>query len=213
MSTQTRREGLRTRPPVESLPPTKTKKQIAAEKKAERLEKERAKQDGLKRIAAVENETAREHASTNTPRPPPPPPKKTSKAASKTRGQKRTSRSESEPSSDGDKDSHATPSEDVDMDQISEADGGTVAEAPPTTTRDDSGSEAVSDLGATQKKKKQSKKSLRLTVNELRGQLMAVDAGTTPDNLETPLAGRGKRNHQSIDGSVCPPRFKLRCTY
>ena len=110
------------------------------------MEKEWAKQDGLKRTATVENETARKHTSTNMPRPPPPPLKKTSKAASKTRGQKQTSRSKSEPSSDGDKNSHATPSEDVNMDQISEANGSTVVKAPPTTTCDDSGSEAVSDL-------------------------------------------------------------------
>jgi len=58
MSTQIRRAGLRAHPPVESPPPTKTRKQIAAENKAEKLEKEQLKHDSLKRIAAVENETS-----------------------------------------------------------------------------------------------------------------------------------------------------------
>jgi hypothetical protein len=81
------RAGLCARPPVESPPPTKTRNQITAEKKAEKLEKERTKHHSFRRIATVKNETAQEHTSTKTPCPPPPP-KKTSKAPNKTRGQK-----------------------------------------------------------------------------------------------------------------------------
>lgn len=33
---------------------------------------------------------------------------------------------------------------------------------------------------------------------------MAVNNDTTPDNLETPLAGHGKQSHGCIDGSVHP---------
>src|SRR6266850_6900340 len=124
----------------------------------------------------------------------PPPPKKTSKAPSKTRGRKWPSPSKLELSSDGDNNSHRVPSEDIDMDDRSEVNGDTAARGPPTTSHDDSASEVVSDLEATQKKK-WTKTTLRATVNELHGQLMAVDDDTTPNNLETPLAGQGKQNH------------------
>ena len=78
---------------------------------------------------------------------------------------------------------------------------------PPT--HDDSASEAVSDLDATQKKKRK-KVSPRVTINELRNQLMVVDPEddeVSSDSLDqkTPTVARVKRGHQSIDISVCPP--------
>jgi hypothetical protein len=76
-------------------------------------------------------------------------------------------------------------------------------------TRDDSTSEAVSDLDATQKKKRK-KASLRVTINELRNQLMVVDpedyevSSSDSSDQKTPTVTRVKRGHQNVDISVCP---------
>ena len=79
---------------------------------------------------------------------------------------------------------------------------------PPT--HDDSASEVVTDLEATQKRKWK-KVSLRITVNELQNQLMAMDSednkASLYDNLnqETPTVVWVKHGHQSVDISVRPP--------
>lgn len=209
MASPVRRPGLRSRQIVEPAPPTKSRRQVAAEKKAEKVAKEREKNEGLKKIATVENAKAQEQeASTKTPRPAPPPLKKTSKKPPR----KRTA---SKPSPDVTDHGDPAHSEDTETNQqhLSETEGAATASVsdvpadPPT--RDDSASEAVSDLEATQKKKRK-RVSLRATVDEIRNQLMAVDseddgASLSDDlNQETPVVSRVKRGHKSMDISVRP---------
>jgi len=210
MASPVRRPGLRSRQIVEPAPPTKSRKQVATEKKAEKEVKEWKKKEGLKKIATVENMKAQEQeASTKTPRPALPPPKKPSKKTSRKRAL-------SNPSSNVADHGHTALSEDIEMNQEhpSETEGAAtvllsdVPAEPPTC--DVSASEAVSDLEATQKKKRK-KVSLRTTVNELRDQLMAVDSEDNEASLsdglnqETPTVTRVKRGHQSVDISVRPP--------
>ena len=79
---------------------------------------------------------------------------------------------------------------------------------PPTY--DNSASEVVTDLEATQKRKRK-KVSLHVTVNELQNQLVAMDSedneASLYDNLnqETPTVVWVKHGHQSVDISVRPP--------
>jgi hypothetical protein len=205
------RPGLRSRQIVEPVPPTKSRKQVATEK-AEKEVKEQKKNEGLKKIATVENAKAQEQeALTKTPYPALPPPKKPSKKTS----QKRASSNPSSNVADLDHD-HTALSEDIKMNQEhpSETEGvatvllSDVPAEPPT--HDDSASEMVSDLEAMQKKK-QKMVSLRATVNELQDQLMAVDSEDNKASLsdglnqETPMVMQVKRGHQSMDISVCPP--------
>jgi hypothetical protein len=58
MVTPVHRSGHRSCQIVEPAPPTKSRRQVAAEKKAEKEEKERKKNKGLKKIATVENAKA-----------------------------------------------------------------------------------------------------------------------------------------------------------
>jgi hypothetical protein len=210
MASPVRRPGLRSHQIVEPTPPTKSRRQIAAEKKAEKEAKERKKNEGLKKIATVENAKAQEQeASTKTPRPALPPPKKILKKTSR-------KRASSKPSSDVTDHGHTALSEDIETNQEhgSETEGAamvSVSDVPADPpTRDDSASEAVSNLEAMQKKKRK-RVSLRATVNELRDELMAVDsedneASLSDDlNQETPTVAWVKRGHQSVDISVCHP--------
>jgi hypothetical protein len=65
------------------VPPTKSRKQVATEKKAEKEMKEWKKKKGLKKIATVKNAKAQEQeASTKTPHSALPPPKKPLKKTS-----------------------------------------------------------------------------------------------------------------------------------
>lgn len=211
MASPVRRPGLRSRQIVEPAPPAKSRKQVAAEKKAEKEAKERKKNEGLKKIATVENAKAQEQeASTKTPCPALLPPKKTSKKISQKRALSL------DPSSDVADHGHAALSEDIETNQGHHSETDDVATAlvsdvptePPTCG--DSAGEAVTDLEATQKRK-QKKVSLRVTVNELRNQMMAVDSENNEaslsdnSNQETPTVARVKRGHQSIDISVRSP--------
>ena len=60
MATPVHRPGLRSHRIVEPTPPTKSRKQVATEKKAEKEAKEQKKNEGLKKIATVENAKAQE---------------------------------------------------------------------------------------------------------------------------------------------------------
>jgi hypothetical protein len=64
------------------VPPTKSRKQVATEKKAEKQAKEQKKNEGLKKIATAENAKAQEQvASTKTPHPALLPPKASKKTS------------------------------------------------------------------------------------------------------------------------------------
>jgi len=81
MATPVCRPGLRFCQIVEPAPPTKSRRQVATEKKAKKETKEGKKNEGLKKIATVKNAKAYEQAAlTKTPHPLPlkKSPKKTS---------------------------------------------------------------------------------------------------------------------------------------
>ena len=81
MVTPVRRPGLHFHQVIEPAPPTKSRRQVATEKKAKKETKEQKKNKGLKKIATIENVKAhKQAASTKTPCPLPPKksPKKTS---------------------------------------------------------------------------------------------------------------------------------------
>jgi len=83
MATPVHRPSLHSYRIVEPTPPTKSRKQVATKKKAEKEAKEWKKNEGLKKIATVKNVKAQEQeALTKTPCPTLPPPKKTSKKTS-----------------------------------------------------------------------------------------------------------------------------------
>ena len=75
---------------------------------------------------------------------------------------------------------------------------------------DDSTSKAVSDLDATQKKKRK-KVSLWVTINNLQNQLMVVDlkdyevSSSDSLNQKMPIVAWVKRSHQNIDIFICYP--------
>ena len=210
MATPVHRSGLRSRQIVEPAPPTKSRRQVAAEKKAEKETKERKKNEGLKKIATVENAKAQEQAA-STKTPCLLPPKKSLKKTSRKRRQ-----APSNPSSDVADHGHTALSEDIETNQEchSETEGATMVSDVPADlepcTRDDSASEAVSVLDATQKKKRK-KVSLRVTINDLRNQLMVVDpedyevSSSASLDQKTPTVAWVKCGHQNIDISICHP--------
>jgi hypothetical protein len=57
------------------------------------------------------------------------------------------------------------PSEDVNVDQRSDIDGGIAVRGPPTTSGNDSASEAMMDLKVTQKKKWTNRSCKQLSMN------------------------------------------------
>jgi len=82
MVTPVRRPGLCSCRIVKPVPPTKSRKQVATEKKAEKQAKEQKKNEGLKKIATAENAKAQEQvASTKTPHPALLPPKASKKTS------------------------------------------------------------------------------------------------------------------------------------
>jgi hypothetical protein len=153
MATPICRPGLCSCRIVESVPPTKSRKQVATKKKAKKQAKEWKKNEGLKKIATVKNVKAQEQvASTKTPCPALLPPK-----ASKKTSQKQAP--SSNPSSNVADHSHTALSKDIEMNQEHHSETNDVAMVlvsdvlaePPTC--DNSASEAVTDLKATQKRK------------------------------------------------------------
>src|SRR6267142_1089700 len=185
-------QGVRPRP-VYVASPTKGQK-ISAQQKAKGV-KGREKAHSKSTAAAEASESQRDAYSTMQC-PLPSPPKHSSKVPRKTTRKWPLFN----PSSGNEHEGHTAPSEDVKMNPKSYSGAEDVTSSTPEhSTSDDVASEAASSLEAEQGKKHSSK----MTVDNLRDQLMAEEEDRAMgDNSEAPVAGSKKRCHQGIDDSV-----------